>query len=289
MQILTALKLEAEINVLFADHNWDTQLIAQSQEKPTLLDNHNLMSIIDNMYIPGGTKLPELYTRCNNNFIEIISILVKRRYSYEASACSDFALQMTEVIDLPIEKSLYHQQYRAVAIEEDLVKHHRRWYEASIISTAAQSILTENLNLEVGEYTKWTTARLKQAGFIQDLLAIASGLIANSDAVGCPTAGFLPEADPARKAAAAAEARQRRGLNGNLAGSRLSPTRSSRPHIQAPVTIVPPNGQLPPTPQGVPAAQEAREEGPDLLSPKEEEPVEEWTKEGGQQRPSGFW
>ena len=286
LQILSAPKFEAEINILFADYNWDAQLTAHSQAKPNALDKHNLMSIIENMFIPGGTRLPELYTRCNKTFIEISSILVKRRYSYEASACSDFALQMTEVIDLPIEKSSHNQQYRAVAVEEDIVKNHRRWYEASIISTAAQSILTENINLEVGEYAKWTTARLKQAGFVQDLLALASGLISNSDAVGCPTAGFLPELDPARKAAAA-EARRMRGFTGSPARSRWTP---SRPHTQAPVTIVPPNGVLPPTPQGVPATQRAGTNAPGSYVPgrvgseKEGEAVRR-----GQQRPSGFW
>ena len=285
---MTAPKFEAEINVVFSDHNWDTQLNAHSQTKPTVLDEQNLVNIIENMFIPGGTELPELYTRCNKNFIEITSILVKRRCSYEAWACGDFALQMTEVIDLPFEKSFHNQHYRAVAIEEELVKHHRRWYEASIISTAAQSILTENINLGIGEYATWTTARLKQAGFIQDLLALASSLIAQSDAVGCPTAGFLPESDPSRKAAAA-EARRMRGFTGSLARSRWAP---HRPHIQAPVTVVPPNGTAPRPPEGVPSARRTQELVPDLLSPVEASPDRDEMRrivEGGQQRPGGFW
>ena len=264
---------------MYLDYNWDAQLAARSRIEPEPLEKQYLTSIIDNMYIPGGTKLPEIHTRHDNKFIDITSIIVKRRSSYEATVCPDFALQMTEVIDLHVEKSKYNGLYRAVATEENFVKHNRRWYEASIISTAAQSILTENVHLEVGEYAKWTTERLAGAGFIQDLIDLTSALIAKSDAVGCPTDGFLPEPDPERKAAAA-EARNMHGYTGALAQSHSGSAPRRPPIVGGPPGLV----------HAVQRVAQS-EEAEDILTPMnpaQEEGVqleEMW----GFEKPPGFW
>ena len=246
----------------------------------------SLISVIDNMYIPGGTKLPEIYTRCDKHLIEITSIVAKRRDSFESLAYPDFALQMTEVIDLPIQKSKHNQLYRAVAVEENLVKQNRRWYEASIISRAAAAVLHENVSLEVGEYARWTTERVAGAGFIQDLLDLASTLIPKMDGVGCPAEGFLPvpETEPERKAAAV-RARAMQGLTSPSNPWAHNPLRRRAPVSGPPGSVVYRSATRVEQPQDLLTGEELPPPPPP--PPPTDESLDEalW----GPRMPPGFW
>ena len=149
---------------------------------------HDFKAIIDHLYIGAGKDLPELYINTTASNVEIQSVTVKRQTQHPCYQYPDLLLQLTEVQDLIIQKNS-PGRYRAIGRDPNqmVAEDNRLWWEAAIVSTVAQSILKENVDLEVGEEATWEPQTFVEGGIIRNMFNLAKEVVTRIDNVGFST------------------------------------------------------------------------------------------------------
>ena len=76
--------------------------------------------------------------------------------------------------------------YRGQSVPVALLSHGQigQWYEASISSIKAEEVLQENVGLELGEQTSWSTDELKRLGAFKAVCEPAIRMVRQMDKVG---------------------------------------------------------------------------------------------------------
>ena len=178
-------------NLFFPKRVWDARLSVTESKSSVMENQETFKHVIDNLYIKPGCTVPRLYTKTASSTIEIQSIVVKRQTRHSCNTYPDLVLQLTECVDLIIQKSSpRHYQAFALTPAQMVADENRLWWEVSIRSMAAQEILRENLDLEVGEYAKWTPQQFVDGGIIQNLYGLAKEVVTRIDNVGYNTSAL---------------------------------------------------------------------------------------------------
>ncbi|KAL9122255.1 MAG: hypothetical protein Q9187_001190 [Circinaria calcarea] len=167
---------------------WDARLEITGTTPIEKELQHDFKAIIDHLYIGAGKDLPELYISTTASNVEIQSVTVKRQTQHPCYQYPDLLLQLTEVQDLIIQKNS-PGRYRAIGRDPNqmVAEDNRLWWEAAIVSTVAQSILKENVDLEVGEEATWEPQTFVEDGIIRNMFNLAKEVVTRIDNVGFST------------------------------------------------------------------------------------------------------
>ncbi|KAI9681167.1 MAG: hypothetical protein M1817_002449 [Caeruleum heppii] len=121
--------------------------------------------LVENIYVPARRQLADVSTRTPADKLVIDSVMLKRQTRHTAHpSYGELELHVTEVQDLVIQRrpdvpGAIHAFARPSAEMISDKEGCRLWYEVSLVPSDAQTLLEENLDLELGEETSWWTPK----------------------------------------------------------------------------------------------------------------------------------
>ena len=158
-------------------------------------------AIVDNLYIPPGEKVLNLYTKTvnkdktPNKDLKIEAVLLRRENCHRSTANVHLNLRLTEIQDLvmlcPTDKK--YSVHAFSQPPEAMVKNKRLWYTAALSSDEAEATFKENIHLELGELAVWTPETLVNGGVIRNLSDLAQEVVTRIDNVGYSNKGPVIE------------------------------------------------------------------------------------------------
>ena len=198
-EVKSAPILVGALNWHFPKREWDARLLVTSYGKLGQKYHEEAKSIVTNLQISpssDGTSLG-LFTKTSTTELRIRSIILCRETVHYSMLYPDNLLHLKEMQDLGVwSEAGKKQEYHASARPElQMADDRKLWWEASLSSMTATTILKENESLEIGELTKWDAKEIVDKGVVKDLSALAKDLVTRIDRVGCfnlgPKAGSM--------------------------------------------------------------------------------------------------
>ena len=190
-KILGGEVLVGSLDFHFPKRSWDASLRLRTSSLRSIDYHKQVESIVRNLKIytwPGRTTL-NLSTQTIDEELMIQSIVVRRETFHPSKAYPDLLLRLCEVQDLQACKQGLRYD-GGVQDRESMIDAGRYWWEASITSVNATSILEENDKLEIGETATWDAETIIEKGILRDLYSLANDLVTRIDSVGCHNKGL---------------------------------------------------------------------------------------------------
>lgn len=177
------------INCHYVKRTWDFAVNLTEDTMAALDPQDPVHSVIKNFWVNGGQRCI-LGSRLSGPDTKITSVQVRRQASHSSTTNPDLLLHLTEVQDLVIQRST--QGFRAYAAsDEDMTKDDNRvWWEASISSFIADTILKENETLELGDVAGWMPDDIVGMAILDDMFHLAQQVVTRIDSIGHSTAGL---------------------------------------------------------------------------------------------------
>lgn len=170
---------------------WDARLAVTTSFGSYFDDDHftSAKAIVDNLCILPSKdhNTLDVYTRSNNNALEIRSILLRRDTCHRSKLYPDLFLTLTELQDLYVNKPTgLKRDYHAYARSpEDMVKDgNRLWWEASLSSITANKTLDLNTTIKLGDAANWNVDDIIGKGIVKELSDLATEVVTRIDSVG---------------------------------------------------------------------------------------------------------
>ena len=183
--------LVGSLDLHFPKRSWDASLRLRTSSLRSIDCHKQVESIVRNLKIftwPDQTTLA-LSTQTIDDELMIQSIVVRRETLHPSKVYADLLLRLSEVQDLQACKQ-GHRYDGGVQDRESMINAGRYWWEASITSFDATSILEENDKLEIGEVATWNAATIIEKGIVRDLYSISNDLVTRIDSVGLHNKGL---------------------------------------------------------------------------------------------------
>ena len=177
--------LVGSLDLHFPKRSWDASLRLRTSSLRSIDYHRQVESIVRNLKIhtwPDQTTL-NLSTQTIDEELVIQSIVVRRETYHPSKVYADLLLRLSEVQDLRACKQ-GHRYDGGVQDRESMINTGRYWWEASITSLNAASILEENDELEIGEIATWDANAIVEKGIVRDLYSLANDLVTRIDSVG---------------------------------------------------------------------------------------------------------
>ena len=172
----------------FPKRAWDARLRVTSEKLLATDYQKQATGIVDNVRIgPAEDGQPlKLWTKTIDEKFSIESITLRRETLHPATIYPDLMLHLIECQDLQVRQRSDSESIYSGSIEtpEVMDKANRLWWEANISSTSADTILKENLTLELGETATWSPSSIVNKGVVRDLFAAAKEIVTQIDHVG---------------------------------------------------------------------------------------------------------
>ncbi|MCJ1388037.1 hypothetical protein MMC18_000881 [Xylographa bjoerkii] len=185
------------VNCYYPKRVWDTTFSVTESSVADISLQDPVKAIVDSFWVRSSPRI-SLGGRISGPEIGITNIHVHRQTSHQSTANSDLFLRLTEVQDLIVQQHS-PQQFRAYAAPEDkmIEDDNRVWWEASISSRVADSILLENRQLELGEIAQWSPDDITGMAIIEDMFRLSGQVVTRIDSVGYGTKGVsIPQQAP---------------------------------------------------------------------------------------------
>ena len=177
--------LVGSLDLHFPKRSWDASLRLRTSSLRSIDYHRQVESIVRNLKIhtcPDQTTL-NLSTQTIDEELVIQSIVVRRETYHPSKVYADLLLRLSEVQDLRACKQ-GHRYDGGVQDRESMINTGRYWWEASITSLNAASILEKNDELEIGEIATWDANAIVEKGIVRDLYSLANDLVTRIDSVG---------------------------------------------------------------------------------------------------------
>lgn len=172
----------------FPKRAWDARLRLTSDRFLATDYQRQAKGIVDSVIIdpPEDGQLLKLWTKTIDENFSIESITLRRETLHPVTIYPDLMLHLTECQDLDVRHPSDSESIYSGSIENPKVmdKANRLWWEANISSTSSDSILSENLTLELGETATWSPLSVINKGVVRDLFAVAKEIVTQIDHVG---------------------------------------------------------------------------------------------------------
>lgn len=183
--------LVGSLDFHFPKRSWDASLRLRTSSLRSIDYHKQVESIVRNLKIytwPGRTTL-NLSTQTTDEELVIQSIVVRRETFHPSKVYPDLLLRLCEVQDLQVcKQGLCYEG--GVQGQQSMIDAGRYWWEASITSLDATSILEENDKLEIGETATWNAETMIEKGIVRDLYSLANDLVTRIDSVGFHNKGL---------------------------------------------------------------------------------------------------
>lgn len=155
-------------------------------------------AIVENLYVPPGKKVLELYTKTvnkdktPNKDLKIEAVLLRRESCHRSTVNVHSNLRLTEIQDLVIQcpTDRKYSVHAFALYPEAMMKKQRLWWTASLSSDEAEATFKENIHLELGELAVWTPENLVDGGVIRNLSELAHEVVTRIDNVGYGNKGL---------------------------------------------------------------------------------------------------
>ena len=183
--------LVGSLDFHFPKRSWDASLRLRISSLRSIDYHQQVESIVRNLKIytrPDRTTL-NLSTQTIDEELMIQSIMVRRETFHPSQVYPDLLLRLCEVQDLQACKQGLRYDGR-VQDRQSMIDAGRYWWEASITSLNATSILEENDKLEIGDIATWDAETIIEKGIVRDLHSLANDLVTRIDSVGFHNKGL---------------------------------------------------------------------------------------------------
>ncbi len=177
--------LVGSLDFHFPKRSWDASLRLRTSSLRSVDYHKQVESIVRNLKVytwPDRTTL-KLSTQTIDEELVIQSIVIRRETLHPSKVYADLLIRLCEVQDLQACKQ-GHRYDGGVQDRESMIDAGRYWWEASITSLNATSILEENDKLEVGEIATWDAETIIEKGIVRDLYSLSNDLVTRIDSVG---------------------------------------------------------------------------------------------------------
>lgn len=183
--------LVGSLDFHFPKRSWDASLRLRTSSLRSIDYHKQVESIVRNLKIstwPDRTTL-NLFTQTIDEELVIQSIVVRRETFHPSKMYPDLLLRLCEVQDLQAcKRGLRYDG--GVQDRQSMIDAGRYWWEASITSVNATSILQENDILEIGEIATWNAETIIEEGIVRDLYSLANDLVTRIDSIGFHNKGL---------------------------------------------------------------------------------------------------
>lgn len=172
----------------FPKRAWDARVRLTGQRFLTTSYQRQVEGIADDLKIGMSEdgQLLELWTKTIDENFHIESVILRRETLHRVTIYPDLILHLTECQDLQVRQTSDSLRVYSGSIQcpTIMMKANRLWWEAKISSTDADTILKENLTLELGETATWTPSSIINKGVVRDLFAATKEVVTRIDHVG---------------------------------------------------------------------------------------------------------
>ena len=177
----------------FPKRAWDARLRLTTEKFLATDYQRQVKGIVDNVKIdpPKDGQPLKLWTKTIDENFSIESITLCRETLHPVTIYPDLILHLIECQDLQVRQPSHSESIYSGSVETPnvMVKANRLWWEANISSTSADTILKENLTLELGETATWSPSSIIDKAVVRDLFAAAKEIVMQIDHVGCSNRG----------------------------------------------------------------------------------------------------
>ena len=183
--------LVGSLDFHFPKRSWDASLRLRTSSLRSIDYHYQVESIVRNLKIytwPDQNAL-NLSTQTVDEELMIQSIVLRRETFHPSKVYADLLLRLCEVQDLQVCKQ-GHRYDGGVQDRESMIDAGRYWWEASIMSLNANSILEANDKLEIGEIATWDAETIIEKGIVRDLYTLSNDLVTRIDSVGFHNKGL---------------------------------------------------------------------------------------------------
>ena len=190
-KILGGEVLVGSLDFHFPKRSWDASLRLRTSSLRSIDYHKQVESIVRNLKIstgPDQTTL-NLSTQTIDEELVIQSIVVRRETYHPCKVYADLLLRLCEVQDLQACKQ-GHRYDGGIQDRESMIDAGRYWWEASITSLNATSILEENDEMEIGDTATWDAETIIEKGIVRDLYSLSNDLVTRIDCVGLHNKGL---------------------------------------------------------------------------------------------------
>ena len=190
-KILGGEVLIGSLDFHFPKRSWDASLRLRTSSLRSIDYHKQVESIVRNLKIctwPDRSTL-NLSTQTTDEELVIQSIVVRRETFHPSKVYADLLLRLCEVQDLQVCRQGHHYD-GGVQERESMIDAGRYWWEVSIVSLNATSILEENDKLEVGKIATWDVETIIEKGIVRDLYSLSNDLVTRIDSVGLHNKGL---------------------------------------------------------------------------------------------------
>ena len=155
-----------------------------SSEVQTLVGSFAVTSITSSPALTVSVQAPYPEFKIN-------SIVLRRETSHTSRCYPDLSLHLSEIQDLNVQPSTgMHPSYGgSIKTESEMKALGRMWWEVSLSSRSADTILCESEDLELGETATWKPQDVIRNGVVEDMTSVAQEVITRMDHVGLHTKG----------------------------------------------------------------------------------------------------
>lgn len=185
--------LVGSLDLHFPKRSWDASLRLRTSSLRSIDHHRQVESIVRNLQIfprpDQNDQIITLSTQTMDEELVIQSIVVRRETFHPSKVYADLLLRMSEVQDLQACKQ-GHRYGGGVQDRQSMIDAGRYWWEASITSLNATSILKENDELEIGEIATWEARTIIEKGIVRDLYSLSNDLVTRIDSVGFHNKGM---------------------------------------------------------------------------------------------------
>ena len=183
--------LVGSLDFHFPRRSWDASLRLRTSSLRSIDYHEQVESIVRNLKIYTWPDRPtlNLSTQTIDEELVIQSIVVRRETFHPSKVYPDLLLRLCEVQDLQACKQGLHYD-GGIQDRQSMIDAGRYWWEASITSLNATSILEENDKLEIGDIATWDAKTIIEKGIVRDLYSLANDLVTRIDSVGLHNKGL---------------------------------------------------------------------------------------------------
>ena len=187
-------RLIGAINWHFPKRQWDARLSITSHGQISNKYYEEAKAIVANLQVAPSSdgKSFGLFTKTATTELRIQSAMLHRETCHRLSDLyPDNVLRMREIQDLEVwqmtdKRCEYHATART---QPEMIEDRKLWWEFSLSSLAADTILGENEKMEIGELAKWVPTDILSKGVVKDLSSLAKDLVTRMDTIGYSNKG----------------------------------------------------------------------------------------------------
>ena len=184
-RILGGELLLGSLDFHFPKRSWDASLRLKTSSLRSVDYGRQAESIANNLTTQislDGTFL-SLVTQIDDEELIIQTIVVRRETYHPSKVYADILLRLCEVQDFQACRE-GHRYEGTIINRESMIEAGRYWWEASLTSTDARTILRVNDELEIGDVAAWDPETIIEKGIVDDLFCLSNDLVTRIDSVG---------------------------------------------------------------------------------------------------------